>query len=439
MKRLTNLYQTINKVTIRQININRIIFLLKKDFTRNVILVMSGTSIAQAIGIAISPVLSRLFSPSDFGVFGIYLASCSILAVFATGRYDLSIIEPKYESDAKILVVVSLIIAALFSSLVLIIVIVFHSFILGLLNNPQIGRFLYLIPVSVFILTCYNVTMIWLNRKKHYREMSRNRIVNSSSVATISLGFGAANITTGGLIFGYLSGQVIAILSILKKMLAENFVFRKTRSVVLMRRYSRYPKYLLPSTLAGELSSNGIILIITSFFNAAMGGFFTFTNRVTALPISLVGNAIGEVYRQKAAEEYNISGNCKRLFLGTLIQLLIIALVPFSILFFFGEPLFAFVFGKEWIIAGQIARCFSFLIFFQLISTPLSYTIVFNNSQKLDLMLQLLRGFFSIGAIFIGYLYSDYMLSIILYTIVFCLYYIGHSFIQYRAAIGIKS
>jgi O-antigen/teichoic acid export membrane protein len=400
---------------------------------------MSGTSIAQAIGIAISPILSRMFSPSDFGVYGIYLAACSILAVFATGRYDLSIIEPKDESDAKILVVISLIIAAVFSSLILIIISVFHSYIANLLNNSEIVRFLYLIPFSLFILTSYNVILIWLNRKKYYREMSRNRIVNSTTVAVVSLGLGAAKFTSGGLIFGFVAGQMIAISSILKKMINEKFVFSRARSMVLMRRYSRYPKYLLPSTLAGELSSNGVTLIITAFFSAAIGGFFTFTNRVTALPISLIGNAIGEVYRQKAAEEYNRSGNCRQLFIGTLLQLTLIAIVPFVILFFFGEHLFTFIFGKEWIVSGQIARCFSFLIFFQLLSTPLSYTIVFNNSQKLDLLLQLFRGVFSIGAIFIGYLYSDYMLSIILYTIVFCLYYIMHSFIQYRAAIGIKS
>jgi O-antigen/teichoic acid export membrane protein len=416
--------------------IDQIKLLTKRDFAKNVILLISGTSIAQAVTIALSPVLTRIYSPSDFGVFGIYLGICSILAVFSTARYDLSIIEPKYDKDAKLLVLISVIISGLFSIFLLLIALLFNHQISILLQTPEIGKYLYIIPLSVFVLSTYNVIMIWLNRKKQYKSMSQNRIINSSSTSAISLGMGLIRFTTGGLIIGYLSGQIIAIVCVIKKILAERFIFKKKRAFVLMRKYSRYPKYLVPSTLAGEISTNGVTILFNTFFNSTVAGFFTFTNRVLALPISLIGNAIGEVYRQKAAEEYHEFGNCKTLFLKTLLKLFLIALLPFLTLFFFGEPLFNFVFGSQWIIAGKIARYFSFIIFFQFLSTPLSFTIVFNNSQNLDLILQLLRGVFSIGAIFLGYLLKDYMVSIVLYTVVFCLYYISHSFIQYRAALG---
>jgi O-antigen/teichoic acid export membrane protein len=416
--------------------IDQIKLLTKRDFAKNVILLISGTSIAQAVTIALSPVLTRIYSPSDFGVFGIYLGICSILAVFSTARYDLSIIEPKYDKDAKLLVLISVIISGLFSIFLLLIALLFNHQISILLQTPEIGKYLYIIPLSVFVLSTYNVIMIWLNRKKQYKSMSQNRIINSSSTSAISLGMGLIRFTTGGLIIGYLSGQIIAIVCVIKKILAERFIFKKKRAFVLMRKYSRYPKYLVPSTLAGEISTNGVTILFNTFFNSTVAGFFTFTNRVLALPISLIGNAIGEVYRQKAAEEYHEFGNCKTLFLKTLFKLFLIALLPFLTLFFFGEPLFNFVFGSQWIIAGKIARYFSFIIFFQFLSTPLSFTIVFNNSQNLDLILQLFRGVFSIGAIFLGYLLKDYMVSIVLYTVVFCLYYISHSFIQYRAALG---
>jgi len=417
--------------------IDHIKLLIKRDFAKNVILLISGTSIAQAITIAISPVLTRIYSPSDFGVYGIYLGICSILAVFSTARYDLSIIEPKYDNDAKLLVLISVIISGLFSIFLLLIALLFNHQIAILLHTPEIGKFLYIIPLSVFVLSTYNVIMIWLNRKKQYKSMSQNRIINSSSTSAISLGMGLIRFTTGGLIIGYLSGQIIAIISVVKKIFSEKFLFNRMRAFVLMRKYSRYPKFLIPSTLAGEISTNGVTILFTTFFNSTVAGFFTFTNRVTALPISLIGNAIGEVYRQKAAEEYHQFGNCKTLFLKTLFKLFIIGLLPFLTLFLFGEPLFKFVFGDQWIIAGKIAKYFSFIVFFQFLSTPLSYTIVFNNSQKLDLILQLLRGIFSIVAIFLGYRLSNYMVSIILYTIVFSLYYISHSFIQYRAAQGL--
>jgi O-antigen/teichoic acid export membrane protein len=409
---------------------------IKKDFAKNVLLLISGTSIAQAIAVAVSPILTRIYSPENFGVFGIYVAICSLLAVFATARYDLSIIEPRFDNDAKLLLIISLIIAGFFSLFLMLIVILFNHRISLLFDSPDIGKFLYIVPVSVFILSTYNVIMIWLNRKKKFKDMSQNRIINSSSTSVITLSFGLIKFTTGGLIIGYLLGQIFAIIFILKKIFSEKFSFDRKKSIVLMRRYSRYPKFLIPSTLAGELSTNSVTILFTTLFSATVAGFFTFTNRVIALPISLIGNAIGEVYRQKAGEEYHINGNCKALYLKTLKRLFFVGLIPFLVLFFFGEVLFGLVFGSEWIIAGKIAKYFSFIVFFQFLSTPLSYTIVYNQSQNLDLILQIFRAVLSILALFLGYIFSSYMLSIILYTIVFSLYYISHSVIQYRAALG---
>ena len=68
---------------------------------RNVITLITGTAIAQAIPIAISPVLTRIYSPDDFGVFALYLSITSIIAIVATGRYELAITLPaKNEEDA---------------------------------------------------------------------------------------------------------------------------------------------------------------------------------------------------------------------------------------------------------------------------------------------------------------------------------------------------
>ena len=69
----------------------------KSEFSKNVLTLMTGTTIAQAIPIAISPILTRIYTPEDFGVFALYLSIVSILVVFTTGQYDLAIMLPKYE------------------------------------------------------------------------------------------------------------------------------------------------------------------------------------------------------------------------------------------------------------------------------------------------------------------------------------------------------
>ena len=69
-------------------------------YARNVLTLMTGTTLAQAIPIAISPILTRLYSPEDFGTFGLYMAIVAIASVLVTGRYELAILLPKRDRDA---------------------------------------------------------------------------------------------------------------------------------------------------------------------------------------------------------------------------------------------------------------------------------------------------------------------------------------------------
>jgi O-antigen/teichoic acid export membrane protein len=93
-------------------------YLPKGSFARNVLTLMTGTTLAQAIPIAVSPILTRLFSPAEFGVFAVYLAIVSVLAILATGRYELAIMVPKKDRDAAALAVAAFMLS-LFVSLVI--------------------------------------------------------------------------------------------------------------------------------------------------------------------------------------------------------------------------------------------------------------------------------------------------------------------------------
>jgi len=66
----------------------------KSDFKKNVLTLMAGTTIAQAIPIAISPILTRLYTPEEFGLFALFLAIVSIFGVVATMRYEMAIVQP---------------------------------------------------------------------------------------------------------------------------------------------------------------------------------------------------------------------------------------------------------------------------------------------------------------------------------------------------------
>ena len=80
----------------------------KSEFSRNVLTLMTGTTIAQAIPIAISPILTRIYTPEEFGVFALYLSIIMLFSSLVAGKYELSILIPKHDKNAKNLVLLSI-------------------------------------------------------------------------------------------------------------------------------------------------------------------------------------------------------------------------------------------------------------------------------------------------------------------------------------------
>ena len=101
---------------------------------KNIITLMTGTTIAQAMPIAISPILTRLYSPEDFGVFGLYMAIASIASVFVSGRYELAIMLPKSDDDALNIVFLSLTLSSVISAVMLLLITLFDYKIAKLLG-----------------------------------------------------------------------------------------------------------------------------------------------------------------------------------------------------------------------------------------------------------------------------------------------------------------
>jgi len=150
---------------------------------------MTGTTIAQAIPIAISPILTRIYTPEDFGVFALYMSIVSVIATIATGRYELAIMLPKKDEDAVNIVALSIIISFFVSFIAFLIVYIFNSQITNLLGSPEISNWIYFIPITVLLAGVYQSFNYWNNRKKKYRRLVTS-IVMQSGTATANLGMG---------------------------------------------------------------------------------------------------------------------------------------------------------------------------------------------------------------------------------------------------------
>lgn len=407
------------------------------NYKKSIIVLMSGSAAAQAIPIMISPILTRLYSPKEFGMLALYLSLSAVLSVFASGRYDLALIEPAQDTEARGLLFAGLWLSIVFCLVLSAILTVAAPALAQLLGSPDAASWLSFVPLTVFSMSCLSIFTYWLNRRKNFKGMNASRILNSLGIAGLSLGFAFTNLKPQGLLLGYMLGQLLTVGYQWVVHVQQERKHSRADAWHVMREYVRYPKFLIPSTLAGTLAAESPVVLLTRFFDTAVSGLFSFVNRVTVSPMSIIGNSVGEVYRVRAAEHFQQHGECRQIFLRHAGMLAAAGVVPWLVLFFWGPTLFSFVFGAQWREAGEMATFLSFVVWFQLVSTPLSYTITFNRSQHLDLYLQIFRVLGSIGSMLVGYAQEDYMLAIQLYSVTYCIYYFGHSIIQFRAAKGL--
>lgn len=329
----------------------------RSDFAKNVITLMTGTTIAQAIPIAISPILTRIYAPEDFGVFALYMAIASIFAVIATGRYEMAIMLPHEEDDVKSIVKLIILILITITFFVFLSIFIFNNTITAFLDNPEISTWLYFLPISIFLVGLYQIYNYLLIREKNFKRLSTNKVIVSTTNSSTQLVYGFTISNGFGLLIGNIISYIVSIYFIVKsKTVNKYFNFKDNSINKVAKEYQNFPKYDVPSVLVNILSNQLPLFALGKYFSLGTVGFYSLMYKVLMMPIGLLSNSILDVFKQRATEDYNKYGNCEDIFIKTFKSLFLIGIIPFSILFFFAPEIFSFVFGANWRVAGEFAQ-----------------------------------------------------------------------------------
>jgi len=369
----------------------------KSEFSSNVLTLMTGTTIAQAIPIAISPILTRIYTPEDFGIFALYMSVATIISVVATGGYEHAIMLPKKDEDAVNIVALSVIISCFVSFLVLLMVFVFNSQITSILGNPEISSWLYFVPITVLFSGIYQSFNYWTNRKKYYKRLSGSKIVQSGTTVTTNLVLGFNGVGSAGLILGSIFGQISAIFVLGKNILIQdNKVFKninKFKIIMFARKYIDFFKFSTFSSILNTLSFSLFTILLSKVFSIAILGFYSLIYRILTLPSALVGNSISQVYFQESTIQKKKFGNNKNIFKVTIKKLTLISVLVYLPMYFYIEELVIFVFGGKWHISGEIAKILIPLMFIRFISSVMSSTLTTYEKQKPGLFINFILAF----------------------------------------------
>lgn len=417
-------------------------FIPQSHYARNVITLMTGTSVAQAIPIAISPILTRLYTPEQFGVFALFMAIASIAAVVVTGRYEQAILLPKEDTDAMQVVALSSFLSVFLSLFLLLIVCLFNAQIVALLGSREVGPWLYWVPLSTSLIGVYQSLNYWCNRKSQYKRLAISRTLQSGFSSGGQLAGGTMGVGLAGLVGGQMAGQLLALLALGRMVWREDRadVRSVSRSGMLewAVKYINFPKFLIVAHAFNTASSQMPVMLLSALFNASSAGFYTLTQRVLGAPISLVAGALGDVFRQEASRDYARLGNCRFVYLQTLKRLVVISFLPFLVFFFVAPYFFGLVFGEEWRVAGDYAKILMPMFFLRFVASPLSIVFVVAEAQRLDLAWQVLLFAMVVLAFLSGYYFSGVWLALVLFSVAYSVLFLINLYVSYRLACGVR-
>lgn len=354
---------------------------------------MTGTGIAQAIPIAIIPILTRMFSPEDFGLLALYAACVSILGVVATGRYEIAIMLPKDDEDARLLLQLSMLVALFFSLLISIPISIWNAQIARFLGNEDIAVWLYLVPVSVLFTGIYQALTYWNNRQKKFINTAVSRVNQSLFQGFVQTSLGFLQVS-GGLIWGQFIGIVSGSIYLLKKDRSYKSLIKKTKINSIQKqgiKYHKFPTYGVWGALCDAGAVQMPVILLTKFYSNSVTGMFSLTFRVLNMPTSIISSAIAQVLFQKVVEISQTEPEKLNLYIIKMFLLLFVIYLPaVPILFIWGESLFSIIFGNEWSQAGVYAGYLVIAVAVRFAVSPLSAVLGLEQNIKMGVLWQVL-------------------------------------------------
>lgn len=376
------------------------------QFKRNFLKVARANIVAMALPIAATPLLTRLFSPGDFGALAIFTSVLSLLVAFATWRFDWSLPNAKSMTLAASLVALC-VASLLLTSLLLSLGIWFGGRLLLETPLDDLGHALYLLPVALIGIGLRETFSGWFVRYGDLTAVSRATIVQSITNVAASVAAGALSLGTPGLIGASILATWTGIVLLLRQS-RDNLLLHMARvsPASLRLAISRHGRNATWSTLVSivnTVSTNAPIITLAYFYIPHEVGWYALMNRLVAAPAGVLASALGQSFWSQAAG-YARSGQIaelNRFYLRTTARLGL-ACIPVIALCLSG-PLFVgpILGAEEWGGAGYVMLVMTPLFVGWLMFSPTNHLVVLDK-QHLQLLVDTTRFVLVVGSITIG-------------------------------------
>ena len=380
---------------------------------------LSANIVAQAIGLLVYPVLTRLYSPDDFGLLNLFTSIAGIAVLFATAEFQYAIVLPKENKKASALTALSLIIL-LAVTVIIALTVPFSKLIAAAFKAPDFTKIYWLLPFFVLLTGLWNILNYSYLRNQQYTRLSGYQISQSILSAVGKWGFGFAGKTTIGLPLATVLAQFgslgVSVALAWKKLRAnwEKVLWSDCRAVAV--EYRNFPMFNLPRSLVNSLGQALPIWFLTPCFGLEKVGQLSLALLAAFVPLNIVARACYQVLFQRVSKAVQQQQPINQLLRRFMFVTTAILFVGMAIVYFFVPQLVTILFGAEWIESASIIRCmYPYLLLMPICGSICFLADVFAK-QKIAMWLE--TGYVAAMAItlWLGTHFTDFLTTISVYA-----------------------
>ena len=387
-------------------------------FARDLLVLTSGSAIGQFVGLIAMPVLTRLYTPAEYGVMGVYMSVLGILAVVAMLRYEAAIPISETDADALNVLALSCSIVVVTSLACAGVVLFAAQPLTTLLRVPTLAPVAWLLPIGMLGYGLYRAFSLWAVRQQDFQTLASTKVTQGLGLVSTQLGLGFLRAGPAGLIVGQIVGHSAGIVALWRHVQRQRPDWPRSISFLGMRRaarrYDRFPKFSLGAAFLYSTSENLPLLFLGTVLSTTIAGWYTLVRQTLLYPMNLLYVSTGQVYYGEIAKLKLISPETMlAVFVRRVKQTGAIALAILVLLNLIAPWFVPLVFGKQWSGAVTCLQIVSPMALAGFIAGSTGSTLEALQRQDLYLAREALRMVMMLAALAIAYvLRSNWVLSL---------------------------
>jgi O-antigen/teichoic acid export membrane protein len=356
-------------------------------------------------------------------VYAAFAALAGIVGPAAALRYDLAIVLPEEDEEAAFTVGLCLALAGAVVA-VLSVALGVAWWVSPALRAQPMAPLLVLLPPAAAFSAAGLVAASWANRKRAYGALARVRVAAAALPPLVSVGtWLLAGSTALGLALGWVAGLAATLalsLRVLRRAgvpLPSPLPAARGEWARVARRYRQFPRFNLGMTVLEQLTASLPVLAFGTLFSPAAAAWFALANTVLRLPAGLVGQAMSQVFYERAARLREAPAELRRLLARTLLPLAAVSAAVLAAAVVLAPAAFSFAFGREWAPAGEYARLLVPSVAVALLTSPVSLLPAVLGRQQVHLGISLLSYAARVAGLGIGVALDSAAAAVLCYAL----------------------